>query len=268
MTDPTQPTPQPLPASGWYDDPQDPANLRYWDGVAWTAHVTPKQSPTLGQSTIGQAPPVPASAARPASGGYASQQPYQAYPSYQGYQAGDEEETWLTPTHLTPDGVPLATWGKRLGAWVLDGVIITAISTPFTARYWGTLVDQMSRISENPKMSQAQVQQIQSDIAGASIPMSLITFLVATIYCLIFWTRGSAQTPGKRMLGISVRNRERPGPLTIGEALKRRVVPLIGLVIGLVPLLDGLWPLWDSKRQALHDKVAGTVVVVGKQQQR
>ena len=22
--------------SGWYDDPQDPTHLRYWDGVLWT----------------------------------------------------------------------------------------------------------------------------------------------------------------------------------------------------------------------------------------
>lgn len=30
----------------------------------------------------------------------------------------------------------------------------------------------------------------------------------------------------------------------------------------LVPgLLDVLWPLWDGKRQTLHDKIAGTVVV-------
>jgi len=26
-------------------------------------------------------------------------------------------------------------------------------------------------------------------------------------------------------------------------------------------LLDGLWPLWDKKRQTLHDKVVRTVVL-------
>ena len=28
--------------AGWYDDPQDPAQLRYWDGVIWSSHVSPK----------------------------------------------------------------------------------------------------------------------------------------------------------------------------------------------------------------------------------
>ena len=36
----------------------------------------------------------------------------------------------------------------------------------------------------------------------------------------------------------------------------------VGYATGLVQLLDFLWPLWDDKRQALHDKVAGTNVVL------
>ena len=31
------------PISGWYDDPRDASRLRYWDGDAWTEHVTAKQ---------------------------------------------------------------------------------------------------------------------------------------------------------------------------------------------------------------------------------
>ncbi|WP_084105014.1 DUF2510 domain-containing protein [Demequina sp. NBRC 110056] len=31
-------------AAGWYADPSSPAHLRYWDGAAWTQHVTPHPS--------------------------------------------------------------------------------------------------------------------------------------------------------------------------------------------------------------------------------
>ena len=34
----------PLPA-GWYNDPQSPALVRYWDGNQWTAHIQPIQPP-------------------------------------------------------------------------------------------------------------------------------------------------------------------------------------------------------------------------------
>lgn len=33
------------PAAGWYTDPQDAANLRYWDGSAWTEHTAPGHLP-------------------------------------------------------------------------------------------------------------------------------------------------------------------------------------------------------------------------------
>jgi uncharacterized protein DUF2510 len=31
------------PAPGWYQDPEAPNAFRYWDGAAWTDHVTSKQ---------------------------------------------------------------------------------------------------------------------------------------------------------------------------------------------------------------------------------
>ncbi len=78
-------------------------------------------------------------------------------------------------------------------------------------------------------------------------------------------------TPGKLALGLRVRLRSRPGPMPLGTVLLRwlgqfgysilNVVPSLGLVFGLYGLLDVLWPLWDGKKQALHDKIARTNVV-------
>lgn len=31
----------PLPPAGWYVDPRDDGQARYWDGAAWSEHVTP-----------------------------------------------------------------------------------------------------------------------------------------------------------------------------------------------------------------------------------
>ncbi len=39
----------------------------------------------------------------------------------------------------------------------------------------------------------------------------------------------------------------------------------MALVMGIIPyvgsIIDLLFPVWDAKRQTVHDKVAGTVVV-------
>jgi uncharacterized RDD family membrane protein YckC len=78
-------------------------------------------------------------------------------------------------------------------------------------------------------------------------------------------------TPGKMALGLEVRLRERPGLLPWGTVLVRWFTQNLGTLLAFVPmvgvfakgfsLLDDLWPLWDGKRQALHDKVARTNVV-------
>ena len=39
------------------------------------------------------------------------------------------------------------------------------------------------------------------------------------------------------------------------------LVPFIGFLGTIFSLLDALWPLWDDKRQAIHDKVAKTNVI-------
>ena len=71
--------------------------------------------------------------------------------------------------------------------------------------------------------------------------------------------------------GLEVRLWERPGPLSWGTVLARwfaqnvsgllQAVPVVNLVTWVYPLLDCLWPLWDGRRQSLHDKLARTCVV-------
>ena len=60
----------------------------------------------------------------------------------------------------------------------------------------------------------------------------------------------------------------RAEPIDLPTAIKRRLIPLVGTFIGLLNLVDLLWPLWDGRRQALHDKVANTLVTEGKQPRR
>ena len=79
-------------------------------------------------------------------------------------------------------------------------------------------------------------------------------------------------TPGKLLLGLRVRLRERPGPMPLPTVLLRWVgqfgvgrrlglIPFVGTIGSIYSLLDYLWPLWDDKKQAIHDKIAKTNVV-------
>ena len=47
----------PLPPAGWYPDPHDPVNYRWWDGASWTdaVHSVLRNDPRYRQSTTAQA---------------------------------------------------------------------------------------------------------------------------------------------------------------------------------------------------------------------
>lgn len=268
--------------SGWYDDPSNPQMLRYWDGVTWTNHTAPKQSPTLSQprEDRSQQPPVPhvPQPTTPMPQGWQGQDaPQQAhypgqYPHYPQPPQATGPAGWMTTGPSTADGVPLASWGKRLLAWILDGIIISVVSNVLTPMvipgYDATgrrITDELTRALE--ASDDAAVRAAVTELASVALQAGLVTFLIASVYAIAFWTT-TAQTPGKMAVGISVRHTDRPGPLTVGTAIRRRILALVAIVVPFLSLIDGLWPLWDSRRQALHDKVASTQVVVGKQPRR
>ncbi len=101
------------------------------------------------------------------------------------------------------------------------------------------------------------------ELASALLPVSLASIVIYFAYEVVLLT-WHGTTPGRRLVGISVRLRERPGPPPLPAVLRRTFVKEAGSIVGLLPvvgilgslftILDSLWPLWDERRQALHDK--------------
>lgn len=303
------------PSPGWYDDPQDENQLRYFDGVIWTAHTAarttrPRQADSAGQDASAGEPtqPVPTGSSQfpgtpqqqtwnaPGAGGpQAPQQPW-GQQGQQGSQWGQPGQQWGQPGQYgqppagsygqygqqwgvptTPDGQPLASYLRRVGAFVIDAIITGLLSAVLggwlLTRAMRPLIDGFwDAVEANDP---AAIDRLTSQVDyGALAWFSVLAGVISFAYHVWFLTRSGA-TPGKALVGISVRLRERPGPLPLGAAAARSSVqtvlgilgniPLLGFVASLVALLDLLWPLWDDKRQALHDKVGATNVVVGPQ---
>lgn len=82
------------------------------------------------------------------------------------------------------------------------------------------------------------------------------SFLLMAAYLVTFWTL-AGQTPGMRFMGLRLERPDggRPAP---GQA----VIRVCGMVLAAIPLFAGYaLILFDDRRQALQDKLAGTVVV-------
>jgi len=279
--------------SGWYDDPQDPSQLRYWDGVIWSAHVTPKVSPTVGQSNIGMPYGVTPAAARPqAPGSHGAQGPPTPQRGYDDPSQQRQEQQgaqwpaygqspgplqaqqlgWESHPSTTPDGVRLAGWWLRVGARLLDQLFTFVLALPFTGwffyRYFTGVVDWSRDLAAKATEGSAPLMAFPpGDVLQYAFAASIIGLLISVAY-EVFFLRRSGATPGKKIAGISVRLRDQAGPPPMKAILFRTACYFGFSLVSILSLLDVLWPLWDDKKQALHDKVAATNVVVGRQAKR
>lgn len=282
-------------APGWYDDPHQPGQLRYFDGIVWTAHVVPRSTREATPPASAPTQPLPQPPADPYGWGPpqpgpppADQRPAPGPPSWQQGQPGQQWRGGAAPGvsgPTTPDGVPLASYGQRVGAALLDGLLTGLLVTIFGGWFlwkamqpWWTEFIRAVETNDTNAMDNLSLNLADTMNGGYFLAYAVVALLVQLAYQVYFLTRDGA-TPGKKALGISVRLRERPGPLTLVDALRRQLlnigISLVSLLPGIVSLLgslvalaDVLWPLWDPNRQALHDKIAATNVVRGKQPKR
>ena len=267
--------------AGWYPDPQhplpgSPPQQRYWDGQAWTEHVAPIAQPTshpgYPQPTYGRGSAVrrPVPAYSPPS----SPLWHRALRHAQPYGSQPYGQPVGPPT--TPDGVPLAGWWHRVGAYVLDAIMLTLIvgvlAFPFFRDLFSAFGDFLDETMRPPRTAAPTPSsaQLELDIAGPAIAIAAISLAVNLVYTIGFLMWKQA-TPGKLAVGLRVRLRETPD-LPLSAVLLRwatqsaipglvGLIPFIGFLGAIFTLLDGLWPLWDDKNQAIHDKVARTNVV-------
>jgi len=267
-----------IPA-GWYPDPDPAQSLpdvqRYWDGQQWTEHV---------HAPAGPAPAYPGESAAQSGQSGQSGQPGQPHagqaPAYpvqgpSGQLPGSSAQVPGGPA-TTPDGQQLAGWWRRVGAYVLDILVVTPVvlvlALPWVREIvsaYADLVSEAMRAAE-PGGTGPDPTSLTTDLAVPFLILTLIGLGVNFAYHVSF-LKWKAATPGKLVLGLRVRLRETPGPLSWGTVLLRwlgqfgygllGLVPVLGTILSIYPLIDSLWPLWDAKKQAVHDKIAKTNVV-------
>lgn len=246
---------------GWYEDPEDTLQLRYFDGVVWTRHTTPLLSPTAGSSTIGRAPDVQSVEER-ARKAEAAQTPSWSTPPSWG----------AAPKGALADGAVLAEWWRRLLARIIDWILTSLVSGLLALPFLGPLVAAFETYFADALAGRTPDQgAFQAALTEAVLPLTLVGLTVGLLYETTFLVWRAA-TPGKMVLGTVVRPTGQPGGVSLVVALRRQAITVLSSLLGLhavlgvlgtmLSVVDPAWLLWDPKRQALHDKVADTVVVL------
>jgi uncharacterized RDD family membrane protein YckC len=193
----------------------------------------PQPSPYQQQYQSGQQPP------------YGQQQPQYGgsgqYPGQYGpYQAPPPPPQYGQPygypaSELPPGMPPLADWGQRATAFILDnGVAIAAGWIAGGTR--GNTIDVVFGLTGMAGLVWAVLNAVRAGREG--------------------------QSYGKRVMGIRLARLADGQPIGAGLGFLRLFLNWILWVACILPgVLNLLWPLWDRKHQTWSDKVAKSVVV-------
>lgn len=183
---------------------------------------------------------------------------------------GDPVNTPAAPVSLGHGldgvGMRLASPGSRIGARLIDYIILAVIGIILLLPLIGDVVDGVDVLGPNP--SNAEVQRVVEDALSDNGGRFALLSIIAILWDFL-WVAFLGGTPGKLMLGLRV---ARPDtgetPPGFPKAALRSLNRLVGLIPGLgglVSVLIGLASLImlfvDDEHRTVMDRVATTVVI-------
>ena len=167
------------------------------------------------------------------------------------------------------DTIDLAELTER----VLQGTAAGTDSAPGAERAppanVAELVEELVDVADDVRDRDQRIADLEEQLAEAEAPSTLFTWIRdaadeaglvfgwGTIYLTLFLALWGGRTPGKKLFGLRV-VRLNGQPLGLYMSLERAGGYAAGLATGLLGFAQ-VW--WDPNRQAIHDKIAETVVV-------
>lgn len=154
----------------------------------------------------------------------------------------------------------LATRGSRLAAAMLDSalVFVPLVAVFFVIGGSNGVASWMVSTGDTPNVGEPPAHLIPALVA-----FGVLCLILFGVQCYLLIK--SAQTIGKRVMGIQIVNASDGGQTGFGRILFLRILaiqlagffPLVG---SFVPLIDALL-IFRQDSRCLHDHIAGTIVV-------
>jgi uncharacterized RDD family membrane protein YckC len=152
-----------------------------------------------------------------------------------------------------PRIVTVAPLWRRILAWLVDASLLMAI-------LFGLLWLGKAIVAHGPPSRLDGLDYVAETLWSYEklwIPAGALCVLLSCGYLALFTALGG-QTPGKRLLGLSVIDRAGDSPGVVRSGARAA----LAVVSGVLMLMGFFLVLVDRRRQALHDKLAGTFVVM------
>ena len=152
-------------------------------------------------------------------------------------------------------GPPLVSYGRRLGGWLIDWLLVSVVSTIVIAAT-GTY----EHTSTSTTFDNGSSSHLTSFHIGG--PGILIQVAIVLVYGMLLCGSKRGQTVGMMAVGVRAVDIRSGGSIGFARALWRAFFEYLMAALFLIPwVIDMLFPLWDPMRQCLHDKVSRTIVI-------
>jgi uncharacterized RDD family membrane protein YckC len=149
------------------------------------------------------------------------------------------------PCFGLPGPIPPRLGGRwrRLFAGILDIIIVGLVSSPFTYRTYGTILDIDSGV-----------------LVRVPVQHTLLAAVVGFLYYWLLTAFWNGQTLGKKLLHLRVTDVSGQ-KVGVGQAALREVSAWVMYATCCLGWIDLAFILFNQRKQALHDIVAKTLVV-------
>ncbi|MET7966843.1 RDD family protein [Micromonospora sp. NPDC005305] len=196
--------------------------------------------------------------------------PYAGLPGYPPPPPGYAPHAAFVPPTRAPNGQPLAGFGDRLLAWLIDTALASAVAMvlflPVFLWLWFRMFNEMMTVAPDGTVPEPDPATMLTDFF---LPVLLAEAGLLLVMLALYWlyhveyARRTGQTLGKKAMKLRIVPLDPTAPLTRGVLGRRYLVEFVaGSLVPFANYLDGFWQLWDKPwQQTLHDKFAGTVVV-------
>lgn len=153
-----------------------------------------------------------------------------------------------------PPRTDYASWGKRVGANLIDSIPALVYVIVFMIGYVNVILSLFTSLQTSGTYN--------PDLSGL-VPWIIVVaalWLISlgwNIYNRWITAGRTGQSLGKRVMKIKLISEQTAQPIGAGYAFLRDIVH----VVDGAAYIGYLWPLWDEKRQTFSDKIMQTIVV-------
>jgi uncharacterized RDD family membrane protein YckC len=162
-----------------------------------------------------------------------------------------------SPPATAQSNIVYASFGSRLGAWLIDAVIIWCVNIVVVAPIMTVMgFGIASQVSDGEMSEEETIGMVGTLIAGIGSAI-LITFAISLLYFAIMESSKSQATLGKMAVGIKVTDME-GNRISFSKAFLRSIGKIIS---NMVMYIGYLMAAFTEKRQGLHDLIANTLVI-------